>query len=146
MEIVLNEELSDYQPDSFYIVHLVILCSALKYCLGASKSMSFKKLSYLFDKVLKREKQMLRIKQTLFPWDVDGYFRKALILAKSEGYIELLSKSYELTVILTERGDTFVSSVESDGHFSDYIDMLKATKKSEKEFSQITLGCSLNEY
>jgi len=146
MEIILSDDLQDYQPDSFYIVHLVILCASLKYCLGTSKSMSFKKLSYIFDNVLKKEEDRLRIKQTLLPWDIEGYFRKSLILANSENYLELLSKNSMLTVAITDQGENFVNSIEEGGQFSNYVELIKSVKRKETEFSQFNIGCAVNEY
>lgn len=146
MEIILSDDLQDYQPDSSYIVHLVILCASLKYCLGTSKSMSFKKLSYIFDNVLKKEEDRLRIKQTLLPWDIEGYFRKSLILANSENYLELLSKNSMLTVAITDQGENFVNSIEEGGQFSSYVELIKSVKRKETEFSQFNIGCAVNEY
>ncbi|WP_076417958.1 hypothetical protein [Colwellia sp. UCD-KL20] len=146
MEIVLSDDLQDYQPDSFYIIHLVILCASLKYCLGASKSMSFKKLSYVFDNVLKKEGDHLQLKKTLLPWDIEGYFRKSLILANAENYLELISKNSMLTVVLTDHGEHFVSSVELSGHFLNYIELIKSVRRKETEFSKFNLGCAVNEY
>jgi hypothetical protein len=146
MEIILSDDLQDYQPDSFYIVHLVILCASLKYCLGTSKSMTFKKLSYIFDNVLKKEEDRLRIKQTLLPWDIEGYFRKSLILANSENYLELLSKNSMLTIAITDQGENFVNSIEEGGQFSSYVELIKSVKRKETEFSQFNIGCAVNEY
>lgn len=146
MQIILNEDLKDCQPDSFYVIHLFILCAALKYCLGASKAMSFKKLSYIFDNVLKKDKKSLILKKTLLPWDVEGAFRKTLLLANAESYVEMLSKESMLNVVLTDEGEKFVAEVESKGQLSSYLNLIKIINKKETEFSDFIIGCSLNEY
>ncbi|GEM_PF-3574961 len=146
MEIVLNDDLQDCHPDSFYVIHLIILCASLKYCLGASKSMTFKKLSYIFDNVLKKDNKSLQSKKVLMPWDIEGYFRKSLILANSEGYIELHSKNSMLTVVLSEDGECFLNKIEEHGSFLKYLELIKSVNRKEAEFSQFNIGCAINEY
>lgn len=146
MQIVLNEDLKDCRPDTFYVIHLFILCAALKYCLGSSKTMSFKKLSYIFDNVLKKDKECLSLKKTLLPWDIEGAFRKSLLLANSESYIEMLSKGSMLNVVLTDEGDKFIAEIESKGQLSSYLKLIKTINKKETEFSDFKIGCAINEY
>lgn len=146
MEVILNEDLKDCHPDSFYVIHLFILCAALKYCLGTSKTMTFKKLSYIFDNVLRKDKESLSLKTTLLPWDIEGAFRKSLLLANSESYIEMLSKDSMLNVVLTDEGKKFIAEVESKGQLSGYLELIKTINKKETEFSDFRIGCALNEY
>ena len=146
MQVILNGDLRDCHPDSFYVVHLFILCASLKYCLGASKSMSFKKLSYIFDNVLKKESESLHVKNMLLPWDIEGAFRKTLLLASAEDYIELLSKDSKLNVVLAKDGEEFVAEIEIRGQFSSYLELIKKINRRETEFSQFNIGCTLNEY
>lgn len=146
MQIILNEDLKDCHPDSFYVIHLFILCAALKYCLGTSKTMSFKKLSYIFDNVLKKNRESLSLKKTFLPWDIEGAFRKSLLLANSESYIEMLSKDSMLNVVLTDEGEKFVAEIESKSQLSGYLNIIKTINKRETEFSNFRIGCALNEY
>lgn len=146
MQIILNDDLKDCYPDSFYVIHLFILCAALKYCLGASKTMSFRKLSYIFDNVLKKDKKSLSLKKTLLPWDVEGAFRKSLLLANAESYIEMLSKDSMLNVVLTDEGEEFIAKIESKGQLSSYLKLIKTINRKETEFSDFRIGCALNEY
>ncbi|MGI2216093.1 hypothetical protein ACRN94_03665 [Shewanella baltica] len=146
MQIILNENLRDYHPDSFYVIHIFILCATLKYCLGTSKSISFKKLSYVFDNVLKKDNEISSVKKTLLPWDIEGNFRRALLLANAEKCINFLSKGSKINVVLTDIGENLVAEIENRGQLSSYLNIIKKTNIKEADFTHFEIGCSLNEY
>lgn len=146
MEILLNDDLQDCQPDSSYYLHLFILCSSVKYCLGTSKSISFTKLSYIFDNVLSRNNEGRDVKNFILPWDLDGYFRKSLVLAHAQEYLSLTNKGGALFVQITDHGEIFLAEMEKEKRFENHLDYIKKTNRKETEFANLSLGCVFNEY
>ncbi len=146
MEILIDNDLSDIHPDNTLIIHLVILCCALEYCLGSSKSMSFKKLSYIFDNVIKKNQAAFKATNTIVAWDIEGYFRKSLIMAEAGGYIKFLSKIGAITLQIDNKGRGLITLVEESNRFESYIGLVKKSKYKETDFKSPNIGCDLNEY
>lgn len=147
MKIILNNDLRDYHPDVFFIIHLVILCASLKYCTRRTKGLSFRKLSYLFDNTLKKDIDKLNIKSTFLPWNIEGYFKKALVLAEANDYITLVSNSSSvLHAELAPKGNEFIESIECSKQFEMYIELVKSNTKTETDFKLYEIGCAINEY
>jgi hypothetical protein len=146
MEILIDSDLRDLYPDNTFLIHLVILCCALEYCLGSSKSMSFKKLSYIFDNVVKKNQTAFKATNSVVAWDIEGYFRKSLIMAEAGGYIQFLSKTGSITLQLGEKGSHLVAMVERNKRFESYIGLVKSSKYKETDFKSPNIGCDLNEY
>ncbi|MFT6128000.1 MAG: hypothetical protein ACJAVA_002497 [Flavobacteriaceae bacterium] len=146
MEILIDNDLSDLHPDNTFIIHLVILCCGLEYCLGASKSMTFKKLSYIFDNVVKKNQMAFKASNSIIAWDIEGYFRKSLIMAEAGGYIKFLSKAGAVTLQIDDKGRRLITMVEVNKRFESYISLVKRSKYKETDFKSPNIGYDLNEY
>ncbi|MBA6372733.1 hypothetical protein H4J56_15020 [Colwellia sp. BRX8-4] len=146
MEILIDNDLSDLHPDNTFIIHLVILCCGLEYCLGSSKSMTFKKLSYIFDNVVKKNQMAFKASNSIVAWDIEGYFRKSLIMAEAGGYIKFLSKAGAVTLQIDDKGRRLITMVEVNKRFESYISLVKRSKYKETDFKSPNIGCDLNEY
>ncbi len=137
IEIQLESTFLDSAPDNSSFTHLTIICGALKYCLGSAKTMSFIKLAYIFDNTLKLEKYAFSSKITLSSWNIDSDFKRSLILAEFNKYIELLpDKSNELRVNLTDEGSAYLFSVEKHEAFKNYLHYLMDIKIPENRFQE----------
>ncbi len=135
IEIQLKSQFLDSAPDNSTLTHLAIICGALKHCLGSAKTMSFIKLAYIFDKAINLEANAFASKITLSPWNIDNDFKKSLIMAESIGFIELLTdKSKEIRISLIDKGEIYLSSVETHQAFESYLDYLKEIKIPENRF------------
>jgi hypothetical protein len=146
MEIVIDADLSDLHPDNTFVIHLVILCCALEYGLGSSKSMSFKKLSYIFDNVIKKNHSAFNAANSLVAWDVEGYFRKSLLMAEANGYLDFISKEGMFSLQINDKGKSLLAEVERSRQFESYISLVKKSKYKETDFKSPSIGCELNEY
>tara|TARA_R110001583_G_scaffold59030_1_gene175667 strand:- start:2415 stop:2852 length:438 start_codon:yes stop_codon:yes gene_type:complete len=136
IEIQLKSQFLDSAPDNSTLTHLAIICGALKYCLGNAKVMSFIKLAYIFDKTINLEANAFASKITLSSWNIDNDFKKSLIMAESNGFIEFLidKSSKEIRMSLTDKGDVYLSSVETHQAFANYLEYLKEIKIPENRF------------
>ncbi|BBB29913.1 hypothetical protein [Neptunomonas japonica] len=135
IEIQLKPQFLDSAPDNSTLTHLAIICGALKHCLGNAKTMSFIKLAYIFDKAINLEANAFASKITLSPWNIDNDFKKSLIMAESIGFIELLTdKSKEIRISLIDKGEIYLSSVETHQAFVNYLEYLKESKIPENRF------------
>ncbi|CAM3505368.1 hypothetical protein [Parendozoicomonas haliclonae] len=136
IEIQLKSHFLDSAPDNSTLTHLAIICGALKHCLGNAKTMSFIKLTYIFDKTINLKANAFSSKITLLPWTIDNDFKKSLIMAESNHFIELLTdkSSKEIKISLTDKGDIYLSSVETHHAFADYLEYLKEIKIPENRF------------
>jgi hypothetical protein len=146
MEIVFDESFKDIEPDNNSYFHLLIMCLTLKFCLGQSKTMSYIKLSYIFDITIKRKFGSSASTKLIEPWDVGGYFRITLLLANSLNLIKLDSGAKGLSISLTDKGLEYISPVTEDNAFSAYVNFLKTSKFTEKDFLEPTIKCEFNEY
>jgi len=135
MEIQLKPQFLDSAPDNSTLTHLAIMCCALKHCLGSAKTMSFIKLAYIFDKAINLEANAFASKITLSSWNIDNDFKKSLIMAESNGFIELLvDKSKGIRISLTDKGNIYLGSVETHQAFLNYLEYLKEIKIPENRF------------
>lgn len=136
IEIRLNSTFLDSAPDNSTLTHLAIICGALKHCLGGAKAMSFIKLSYIFDKTINLETNAFSSKITLSSWNIDNDFKKSLIMASSNEFIELVTdkSSGRIVISLTDKGDIYLSSVETYQAFVNYLEYLKEIRISENRF------------
>jgi len=140
IEIQLNPSFLDGSPSNSTLIHLAIICGALKYCLGNAKTMSFIKLAYIFDKAINLEENAFSSKITLSSWNIDNDFKKSLIIAESNRFIDLLTdNSKEIKISLTDKGDIYISSVETHQTFKNYLDYLKKIKISENRFNNLII-------
>ena len=89
--------------------------------------MSFIKLSYIFDKTINLETNAFSSKITLSSWNIDNDFKKSLIMASSNEFIELVTdkSSGRIVISLTDKGDIYLSSVETYQAFVNYLEYLK---------------------
>ena len=135
IEIQLKSQFLDSAPDNSTLTHLVVICGALKYCLGTSKAMSFIKLSYIFDKAINLESNAFSSKITLSSWNIDNDFKKSLIMAENNGFIEIsINTSNEIRISLTDKGDIYLCSVEVNQAFLNYLEYLKEVIIPESRF------------
>ncbi|RBP84312.1 hypothetical protein EBI01_05905 [Marinomonas rhizomae] len=141
IDIQLKPQFLDSAPDNSTLTHLAIICGALKYCLGSAKTMSFIKLTYIFDKTLNLEANAFSSKITLSSWNIDNDFKKSLIMAESNGFIELLTDkaSKEIRISPTDKGDIYLSSVETHQAFVNYLEYLKEIKIPENRFNNLII-------
>ncbi len=137
IEIQLKSQFFDGAPENSTLTHLAIICGALTHCLGSAKAMSFIKLAYIFEKTLKLEKNAFSSKITLSTWNIDNDFKKSLILAESNEFIELLiDSSGEIKISVIDKGRTYLNSVEQHDAFKSYLDYLKEINISESRFKK----------
>ncbi len=135
IEVELKSKFLDSAPDNSTLAHFVIICGALKHCLGSASTMSFIKLAYIFDKTINLEANAFASKITLSSWNIDNDFKKSLIMAESNDFIELLvDSSKEIRISLTDKGDIYLSSVEIYQVFANYLEYLKEIKIPENRF------------
>lgn len=136
IEINLGSQFLDGAPDNSTITQIAIICGALKYCLGGAKTMSFIKLAYIFDKAINLEVNAFKSKTTLSPWNIDNDFKRSLIIAESNNYIEILpdKSSSGVRISLSDKGDVYLSSVETHRAFVNYLGYLKEIKIPENRF------------
>lgn len=135
IEIQLKSQFLDSAPDNSTLIHMTVICGALKYCLGSARTMSFIKLAYIFDKTISLEANAFSSKITLSSWNIDSDFKRSLIMADSNEFIELLTdKSKELRMSLTDKGEMYLESVEAHKAFVKYLEYLKETKIPENRF------------
>ncbi|WP_028302370.1 hypothetical protein [Oceanospirillum beijerinckii] len=136
IEIQLKSRFLDCAPDNSTLTHLAIMCGALKYCLGSAKTMSFIKMAYIFDKTINLEANAFSSKITLSSWNIDNDFKKSLIMAESNGFIELIvdKSSKGVRISLTDKGDMYLGLVEGHKAFSNYLEYLKEVKIPENRF------------
>jgi len=141
IEIELNPKFLDSAPDNSALTHLAIICGALKHCLGSAKTMSFIKLAYIFDKTINLEANAFSSKITLSSWNIDSDFKKSLIMAEYSEFIELLTDkaSKEIRMSLTDKGDIYLSSVETHQAFENYLEYLKEIKIPENRFNNLII-------
>jgi hypothetical protein len=141
IEIRLKSQFLDSAPGNSTLTHLAIICGALKYCLGSAKSISFIKLVYIFDKTINLEANAFSSKITLAPWNIDNDFKKSLIMAEFNDYIELIpdKSTKELRIFLTEKGEVYLSSIETNKVFSRYFEYLKEVRIPENRFHNPTI-------
>ncbi|BCD99660.1 hypothetical protein [Marinagarivorans cellulosilyticus] len=137
IEIQLKPQFLDSAPDNSTLTHLAIICGALKHCLGSATTMSFIKLAYIFDKTINLEANAFSSKITLSSWNIDNDFKKSLIMAESNEFIELLidKTSKEMKISLTDKGDIYLISVEKHQAFTNYLEYLKDIKIPENRFN-----------
>ena len=104
------------------------------------------KLSYIFDNVIKKNQAAFKATNTIVAWDIEGYFRKSLIMAEAGGYIKFLSKIGAITLQIDNKGRGLITLVEESNRFESYIGLVKKSKYKETDFKSPNLGCDLNEY
>nr|WP_324259396.1 hypothetical protein [Cellvibrio fontiphilus] len=137
IEIQLKSHFFDTAPENSTLTHLAIICGGLTYCLGGAKVMSFIKLAYIFEKTIRLEKNAFSSKITLSSWNIDNDFKKSLILAESNRFIEMLiDSSGEIKISITDSGKAYLNSVEQHDAFKSYLDYLKEIKISESRFKK----------
>jgi len=135
IEIQLNPQFLDSAPDNSTLTHFAIICGALKHCLGNAKTMSFIKLAYIFDKARNLEANAFASKITLSSWNIDNDFKKSLIMAEYNDFIELLiDNSKEIRISLTDKGGIYLRSLETHQAFVNYLEYLKKIKIPENRF------------
>lgn len=140
IEIQLNPSFLDGAPSNSTLAHLAIICGALKHCLGGAKAMSFIKLAYIFDKAINLEENAFSSKITLSSWNIDNDFKKSLIIAESNRFIEFLTdNSKGIKISLTDKGDIYLGSVEMHQAFKNYLDYLKEIKITENRFNSLII-------
>ncbi len=139
----ITERLLGEAPTESSFLHLTIICSALKYCLGRSKGLSFIKLAYIFDKTILLDEGAFSSKVTLLPWNISSTYRTSLIMAEANGFIEINSKSSgEMSIGIKDSGLAFISEIEEVGAFSKYIRFLKRANIPENRFDFLTIRLS----
>jgi hypothetical protein len=146
IDISLQSDFLDDTPNNSAYLHLAIITGALKYCLGQSKSMSFSKLAYIFDKAINKEAGAFKSKITLSPWIISSDFKKSLLIAEAHNYIELNpSPSNEIKINNSQDGDEYIAKIENLNIFEDYIEYLKKSKITEARFVRPVIRSELNE-
>lgn len=140
IEIELKSQFLDGAPENSTLTHLAIICGALTYCLGAANTMSFIKLAYIFEKTINLEENAFSSKITLSTWNIDNDFKRSLIMAESNQFIEMLiDKSGEMRLSIIEKGNLYLHALEKHGAFKNYLDYLKEIKISESRFNNIII-------
>ena len=142
ININLDTDLTVNSPSNFFHLHLMILCGALKYCLGRSNSMSYIKLSYIFENTIALKWDAFKSKLTIRPWRIDGYFRDSIIKAESMGYIQFKQDAKTgLKISNTILGDTYLIEIESLGAFSSYKSYLNKISLNENRLVKPIIRC-----
>ena len=126
IDIVVSKNIISPEPLDDLVLRLVILCAALKHCMGNSKSMRFDKLSYLFDTAINRKSSISNISTGKHTWKVTRRFKQTLLRACTVGYISLeKKKDGQVAIRLLSSGLLFLSNIESKLGFESYISYLK---------------------
>lgn len=145
IDIDFSDDLLDGMPTDSTFLHLTIICGALKHCLGTSKTMTFIKLAYIFDKTLNLEEGAFLSKITLSPWLISKVFKKSLIIAAANEYLELNAKEgKEIRISITSKGSYFIEKVERLNAFRAYLDYLKEIKLAENRFDNLKFRSEIN--
>lgn len=140
IEIELNSRPLDNSPDNSTLTHFAIICGALRYCLGSARSMSFIKLAYIFDKTINLEENAFSSKVTLSAWNIDKDFKKSLILAEANGFLEFNSANKaRVKISISDAGNEYLTSIEKNQVFTKYLKYLKDVKIPENRFNKITI-------
>jgi hypothetical protein len=146
VDIVVSKNIITPEPLDDLMLRLVILCAALKHCMGNSKSMRFDKLSYLFDTAINRKPSISNISTGKHTWKVTRRFKQTLVRACTVGYISLEKKDSQLSIKLLDSGLLFLSDIESKLGFEAYISYLKNSQITDVLFSSTELRCEINEH
>jgi hypothetical protein len=146
MEIVIDDDLNDLEPSASVYLQVSILLLVMRYSLGASATMSFIKASYMFDKALRKSFNFSNSNKLIEPWDLDGYFRKALLIANGLGYIDMKTSTEGIKLSLNKSGESFVDVITREGAFVDQVNLLRQNKIFESDFKNINVKCGINEY
>jgi len=146
ININLDEDLVSNSPSNSFHLHLVILCGALKYCLGRSNSMSYIKLSYIFENTIALKSDAFKSKLTFRPWRIDGYFRDSIIKAESMGYIKFIQDAkMGIKISNTTLGNSYLSEIEVLNTFSSYRNYLNKITLNENKLAKPIIRCEINE-
>lgn len=142
INISIANDLSKGAPSSSMYLHLCIICSALKYCRGASKGMTYSKLAYIFDKTIILDENAITSFSTLKPWFIGGDFKKSLVIAESQSFV-LFEEDQKagMKISNTDKGNEYVSSLENMDVFQNYISYLKRMQFTEKKFEKPLIRC-----
>lgn len=147
IKVEIHSDLLSENPLESSYLHLTIICSALKYCLGRSKTMSFIKLAYIFDKTMALESGAFDSKLTLSPWRISLTYKKSLILSEAHDLVELNSKdAKEVRISITDKGLDFVNGVEGLEVFNKYLDYLRDINIAENRFNSMMIRSMPNVY
>lgn len=139
--IGLEKDFLDESYDDSSYLYLSIICGALKYCLGQASTMSFIKLGYIFDKAIHLEKNAFKSKSTLSTWNISSTFRKFLIMAFKNKFIEIIPKGPELKISLSPEGEEYISEIEALEVFLEHLDYLKNISLPENKFDNFSFRC-----
>jgi hypothetical protein len=147
VDIVVSKNIVAPEPLDDLMLRLVILCAALKHCMGNSKSMRFDKLSYLFDTAINRKPSISNISTGKHTWKVTRRFKQTLVRAYTVGYISLEKKNDgQVAIKLLDNGLLFLSGIESKLSFESYISYLRNSQMTDALFSSSELRCEINEH
>jgi hypothetical protein len=135
VDIVVSKNIIAPEPIDDLLLRLVILCAALKYCMGNSKSMNFEKLSYLFDTAISRKPSISNISTGKHTWKVTRKFKQALVRAYTVDYISLeKKKDGQMAIKLLDSGQVFLTEIESKHGFESYISYFKKSQMTDINF------------